>query len=338
MRMPGLPTIRFDTACLPAAQQFEAWREAVGVTHEITSPGRLARDGLDAASDVWRLDQLVVSHRRFPALRFARDAGRARKDGLDHYSLLLMRSGRWVGDVGGREVVVGPGEVCLFDLAQPVDNWVSDNASLRVMAPRELFDAGPTAAAHGEVLRGGAAALLADFLENLRLQLDQLTLAEARHVGAATREMISACLAPSRERAALAAPAIAATLLQRARRRVEESLSDPELTPDRLAQAIGVSRSGLYRLFEPLGGVAAYIQGRRLARIRAHLADPRERRRISDIAFSYGFTNEASFSRAFRRAFGVSASECRALARTGVAPDSAAAEQRQLYRSWVSGA
>jgi hypothetical protein len=79
-----LPTLRFDTAPLPRRQQFAAWREAVGVTHEIAAPGRAEHEGLVASSDVWRLGQMVVSHRRFPALTFARATRRARVDGLDH--------------------------------------------------------------------------------------------------------------------------------------------------------------------------------------------------------------------------------------------------------------
>ena len=75
MSSPSLPKIRFDTTTVPVAEQFEAWRQVVGVTHEITSADPVERDGLAASSDVWRLGQMVVSYRQFPALRFARRLG-----------------------------------------------------------------------------------------------------------------------------------------------------------------------------------------------------------------------------------------------------------------------
>ena len=92
---PRVPHLRFDTTRHARRRQFEAWREAVGVTHDITAPGTAEHEGLIASSDVWRMGQAVVSHRRFPMLHFARPVRRARVDGLDQYLLLLMREGMW---------------------------------------------------------------------------------------------------------------------------------------------------------------------------------------------------------------------------------------------------
>lgn len=58
--------------------------------------------------------------------------------------------------------------------------------------------------------------------------------------------------------------------------------------------------------FGPTRGVSAYIQDQRLARAHAELASTsRARRRIYEIAFALGFASEAHFSRAFKRAFGL---------------------------------
>lgn len=331
-----LPHLRFDTARHDRRQQFEAWREAVGVTHEIARPEQEGHGGLVASSDVWRLGQAVVSHRRFPALHFARPVQRARLDGLDQYSLLLMREGTWLGSAGEAEVTLRAGEVGLFDLARPVENLVTDNASLRVMLPRDLVDAlvaDGALAAHGARLEGGAAVVLATFMEALLQNLPVLEAGQAQGMERATVELAAACLAPSRERQLRAAAAIDASLLLRARTHLDARLTDPTLTPDSMARALGMSRSALYRLFAPLGGVAGHIQARRLARVKALLADPRERRRISELAYLHGFADEAHFSRAFRRSFGVSPRDWRA-ERAGAVPTAAEAP---LYQAWVRG-
>jgi AraC-like DNA-binding protein len=332
-----LPHLRFDTARHARRRQFEAWREAVGVTHEIAAPGRAEQDGLVASSDVWRLGQAVVSHRRFPLLHFARPVRRARVDGLDQYSLLLMREGVWQGAAGEAQVTLGAGQVGLFDLARPVANLVTDSSSLRLMLPREAVDglvAGGRPAAHGTRLEGGAAAVLAAFMEALLRNLPLLEVAQAAAMERAAVELVAACVAPSRDGLARAAPAIDASLLLRARAHIDGRLADPALEPDSVARAMGLSRSTLYRLFAGLGGVAGYIQARRLARVKALLADGRQTRRISELAYQYGFSDEAHFSRAFRRAYGLSPREWRA---ERAAAGAAVAEEAPLYRAWATG-
>ena len=74
---------------------------------------------------------------------------------------------------------------------------------------------------------------------------------------------------------------------------------------------LGISRSNLYRVFKPKGGVASYIHRRRLVVIHRILSNPKEHRRVSIIAAQYGFISLAHFSRAFRAEFGYSASAAR---------------------------
>ncbi|MFJ4645458.1 helix-turn-helix domain-containing protein [Streptomyces bobili] len=63
--------------------------------------------------------------------------------------------------------------------------------------------------------------------------------------------------------------------------------------------------------------VAAAIRRRRLERGRADLADPRLRRRtIAETAARWGYRHPADFSRAFRRAHGISPSDYRHLAQS----------------------
>ena len=83
----------------------------------------------------------------------------------------------------------------------------------------------------------------------------------------------------------------------------------------RVESGRNMARTRLYRLFEPLRGVAGYIQEQRLGRAYAELANPaRNHRRIYEIAFGLGFSSEAHFSRIFRSTFGLSPSDVRARA------------------------
>jgi AraC-like DNA-binding protein len=139
--------------------------------------------------------------------------------------------------------------------------------------------------------------------------LPSLAPADLPGLAAATRAMILACVSPSRDHLEAAAGPIATVLLERARQLVQSRLLDPKLESEMVRRELGISRTRLYNLFEPFGGVMHYIQHRRLLSAYAALVDPNDRRLIFQIAEERGFSDGAEFSRAFKRAFGDSPSD-----------------------------
>jgi AraC-like DNA-binding protein len=105
----------------------------------------------------------------------------------------------------------------------------------------------------------------------------------------------------------------------RVRSLIRQQLRSAMLRPERLCRLAGVSRSQLYRLFEPLGGVARYIQAERLRAACRALADPMDARDIAAIAEDVGFFDHSSFSRVFRREYGCSPRDFRVAALAGQA-------------------
>ena len=87
---------------------------------------------------------------------------------------------------------------------------------------------------------------------------------------------------------------------------VDRNLTSPKLGPAMVGANFGLCAS-VYRLFEPVGGLASYIRKRRLQRAYEEITAPGlSNRRISATRFfSLGFQNLSAFSRAFRDAFGV---------------------------------
>jgi AraC-like DNA-binding protein len=156
---------------------------------------------------------------------------------------------------------------------------------------------------------------------SLYRHLPEMSEAEANVAAEGTVALVAACLAPSARRIGEAREAIDRTILDRARRHIEARLDDPGLTPASVCVAAGTSRSSLYGLFRRWGGVARYIQERRLRRIHAALRDPGERRGISQLAYAYGFTSAAHFSRAFRGLFGCAPRDVRDAALARPLPD-----------------
>jgi len=77
-----------------------------------------------------------------------------------------------------------------------------------------------------------------------------------------------------------------------------------------LCRDFHVSRSTVYRAFEPTGGVVQFVNAARLERCRIELrySDP-EVTRVGEVAASWGFSDPSSFSRRFRNRFGIPPSE-----------------------------
>lgn len=89
-------------------------------------------------------------------------------------------------------------------------------------------------------------------------------------------------------------------------------------------------------LFEPLGGVEGWIRAARLDEACRRLSSPATLdRRVSRVAQDLGFVNETSFSRDFRRRFGVSPSEARG--RLGHHAPLPGSTSGGVFRDWVCG-
>ena len=88
---------------------------------------------------------------------------------------------------------------------------------------------------------------------------------------------------------------------------VENHLSEPDLGPETIASAMGISVRHLHRVFSHRGcSIAEWIRIQRLIECQRELSDPRCRQKtITDIAFSWGFNDSAHFSHSFKKQFGV---------------------------------
>ena len=91
------------------------------------------------------------------------------------------------------------------------------------------------------------------------------------------------------------------------------NLSDPELSPALVASAHFISRRRLYEIFEAVNDSPAdAIRRMRVTAAAQAIREPQQNRSFSDIAFSLGFADATTFTRAFRRYLGCTPREWRA--------------------------
>lgn len=341
----ALPSTVFATDHLVGEERFEAWRSSISVIFDVAPVGREPPEDFHATLTASHLGALLVGDLHFGRQQFSRGSSRVARDGVDHYLVQWYRSGGFVGQHGnGMDMAVRSGDITVFDLGRTQRTYANPSHVLSLVVPREIAAeafGGRDADLHGTVLRHGSTlgGLLSDYLQSLHRRLPAVTLAEAPAVVQATTQMLAACLRPSRHTLAQARAEVQGVTLERIQRHIAQNLAAP-LSPDALCQHFGISRSLLYRLFEPLGGVAHYVQQRRLLRAFHALASPANRRlRVAEVATRSGFPSEAHFSRTFRAAFGLTPSDVRAmaggaLAKTAGAPGKAGPSTAE-YADWV---
>jgi AraC-like DNA-binding protein len=317
-RRDAAPVV-FTTDTLPPAQRLEAWNAAFGSLNAITTP-EAAEEGIGTRSVNWPLGPgMMLSVTRVSPARFVRDAARARRDGLDHLVLRVLRRGTSQLEHPGFTARLGPGELLLFSAHESwISTWTeAEWVSLCIARSLQPQLAASLAAMPSGPLRGAGAGLLTDLLLALPGRLAISEPADMPVLAEATRTMVAACFATGAPPAEVAAIDL---VRQRVRQEIGRNIGSARLTPERLAAAAGLSRSALYRLFEAEGGVARHIRDVRLSLVHAALRDPQHLgTSIGELAEACGFPEPSAFSRAFRQLYGVTPSEVRRAGLQGLA-------------------
>lgn len=309
-----LPHLSFSAAELEERDRAEAWRHTFSSMFEAIP--KVAPEDLRGRLDVYHLGQIMIGGAQFPRHRFRRDQAWASRSGVDHYFLQLYVSGGYSGSLGRRDATLRAGDVEVLHMGQTFDTMAQASRTHAVMIPKDLLDEriGSVADLHGTVLtrETGAGALLGHYLQMLGRVTPGMTVADAPILVEGCLATVAAALRPTADALNAAAPQIGAVLADRVLRYIEANLREPALTVDSLCARFRVSRSYLYRLMEPFGGVASYVRRRRLRFAIAMLSDPQGRgRRVADVAYACGFADEKTFGRAFRAEFSMTPSEAR---------------------------
>jgi len=211
----------------------------------------------------------------------------------------------------GKVSILKPGDTTLVDSGLP---WSSECAGrcarLYLRLPRWLvqdrlrMNSLPILPRIGGAF--GLGATLSRLATSLYEEADRLTLQEGRAAVEGYLHILFGCL--GHPELGPTTQFHQAELCTRIDQFIEEHLAEPTLNPAEIALAASVSVRHLHRLFVTKGcTVAESIRERRLERCRADLADPRlSAKNITEIAFDWGFSDSAHFSRCFKKQFGIS--------------------------------
>ncbi len=320
MQSPALPPgavagLHFTTA--DTDDPFAAWRAVLSLLFDTPQPRQILASGFDADLVVRHFGTFLLCRSFAGRGRYLRDQRRLALDDLDHVVVSCVVSGGVA--VGGAVRRLRAGDVAVSDLSSPLHFAMVAADAMHLIVPRAELPAAVASLSPMpcRIFQGNTAMgiFLRGLVESLWQASPYVSGLEVNALGACFPHLLGWCLGS----APTAAPRTTrGDLGRRLRRHIENNIDSKDLTSARLARDVGVSRSQLYRQFEASGGVDTYIRGRRLRRSLQALADPRRAdRRIGDIAFEMGFSDEAHFSRLIRQSFGLSPRDIRAAARAG---------------------
>jgi AraC-like DNA-binding protein len=300
----------FSTDLLPVADRLDAWlfqAKQICGDCRFQFPSRSAFTGCIerrkvAGLELTRFSSTPVSFAKFPVV----SASSPDRSCIVITQLEGVR--RYYQE--GTRTVLQPGDTTLLDSGRP---WSSDCAGrcsrlyLRVpiwmMQDRLRVATLPTLPRISPVSRMGATLfrlITSLFREAEGFTPDEGTLALNAYLG-----MLASCLDSASPLRSVSRPD---RLGERIEGFIQDNLADPTLGPAAIAEAVGISVRHLHRLFSARGRrVSDWIREQRLERCSADFVDRRSSEKsITEIAFSWGFSDSAHFSRCFKLRFGVS--------------------------------
>lgn len=281
----------------------------------------------------YNLGAVLFARCRGVAQTFRRTRAHIARDAGDNVQIVMtLTPSAFAGDYDGRLAHHGQGPIRVVDMSRPFELHAADYETLNLLLPRAAL--GPAGAMdfHGLVLSDASSGgrLLADGMRSLWAAIDGLTPVEAegaaRAIGALAAGVVQSHARPTTE------GDLSGLVLSQARREIDARLADPELSATQLIQHLAISRTTAYRLFEAQGGIAAFIQSRRLDRaFDALLGDSDSS--LAEIGYRHGFKSAAHFSRAFAGRFGMPPGAARKAGRRDRAPS--AVDDPSAVFDWI---
>lgn len=255
------------------------------------------------------IGQLRLLHLHAPAQRVTHVGDSSAMRATPSIQLVYVRVGAMRTHMGGKRFTVEPGQFVLLDNTRFYQmEMLTEHECIDLMMPqawleRHLPDPKAVLARPVDTRRGWGAPLgalletiLSGGLEDAPLPRPLIAEQIGSLLGLATSHVASP--GTGRHKGQLA---------RRILHRIECDYADPELGPDQVASACGISKRYLQSLLAGSGtSFVAELNATRLDRASELLADPQgSGLAVAEVAFRTGFLDPGYFARLFRKRFGI---------------------------------
>jgi AraC-like DNA-binding protein len=309
-------TVANETVSLQAV----AWSDYVGRILDTPVSREQRTRGFKGEIDTYVLKDMMYLDSRTDPLSQARTNARISRDSVRNFVFHVAVEGiieTVTGSFQQRKSAQFMPGILALDMGQPMR--MMRPTSARVLAfflPRAMVEAEiPDAESiHGRVITytSPLTRLILDHLMILCNNLPNIPEAEAEHAIRNCAHLILAAFGKQMRMSNSARAAAQFAMRWQIQHYIQANLHQKDLSPESILRKFSVSRPTLYRLFESEGGLGNYIRNCRL-RIAAEELVGMQKTAVMEIAYGLGFGSPSDFTRAFRRAYGMSPQDFRML-------------------------
>ena len=308
----GLPVAYLSANEIPLEHQFEVWKQTATPLFNVVPMSKTQSFSCSATS--YLVEQLTFTHTTFDKMQFTRTSRHLSRHGSDCITLQYYCSGHIQGVLeSGDPLQMASDLISIQDYAHPFSGIAETTNQFTVIIPRHVI------AVHDQIyqryptfswpVNSPAGRVLTQAWLTIWQTLPHTSQAEAPEIAQGFIGLLNGLLSTQENIATRAQVELATVDAMKAYLRDNLHLSD--VGANMLCQVFNCSRATVYRLFKAEGGVHAYVREQRLARCYQELRQLAfsPRKTISEIASQWGFADASSFSRLFRKQYGMPPSD-----------------------------
>lgn len=236
----------------------------------------------------------------------------------DEFLLSIQLDDQGIVRQDGREAILNPGDFTLYDSTRPYTlTFNRPFHQLVIQVPHKILSNYLVNPEHYTACRiqggQGIGAVTSQFIRSVAQELDGVEV-KSPQLSENLMNLIAMAFSSSVIlKDVYQQSAVQDALLRRVKNYIENNLTDPELSLEKIAMAHGVTSRYLHKIFkEEEYSISRYILIQRLMHCRDLLADARySGHSIEQIAFTQGFNSAAHFSRVFKDYFDCTPGEWR---------------------------
>lgn len=308
-------TTLLDTRVVPLSERPDYWSAGIAEHFFPISFGTIGAGPFEGRLTGGQVGPITVRSMRGVPHRVMRTTAAVAAGDPESILLYLVREGSCRIEQDDRSTVLRAGDIGWQDTSRPSAFQADSGFELLALAlPKWFLGARAEVYARRAAMRiagGGApfAHLAGPFVAGLARAADAGGLSGVE--GDTAAEMLLTMLRAFEGDEASGPASRSTALLAQMRRYLLENLDDPDLGPGELARAHFVSTRYVHKLFAASGtSVASWIREQRMERARQELETSLDAS-VAAVALRSGYRDPASFSRAFREAYGMSPRDVR---------------------------
>ncbi|MGO1886039.1 MAG: helix-turn-helix domain-containing protein [Citricoccus sp.] len=302
------------------ADSIDEWQRIAGNRFVPLSLLANHRDGFHASMRSREIEGITISEITATAHRVRRTAHLISTRDPQHYKLSLQIEGTGIVSQDGREAVLQPGDISLYDTSRPYTlDFTKDLRCLVIAFPRECIGVPPHLIRRITAvrLRGdhGIGTVISPIVQHIVKNLDVLSGINGERILRSSLDLVSALAYSELASSEDGIEQSRMTEMQALKLYIDSHLDDPDLGAPTIASAHYMSMRYLQYLFQDEGTtVSSYIRTRRLERCRLDLCDAAlATYSVSRIAQRWCFSDASHFSKLFKSVYGMAPGQFREL-------------------------